>query len=170
MYNKQLSLTHTLSLFHMSTHEVIERMYSGTYINRNNETYWDIQRKKKKLGKVVEMKKVSSVTMNVLTKTSTLFKSMYTNYQENWSLYNTNNKKVFSVLLKFFINLALFIEVKPKFWLLDWCLLLHKQAHTRTHTYSTTWIISTNEIDKIPNIVQKHPFFSGLKVKIKKQK
>lgn len=38
---------------------------------------------KEKIGKVVEMKKASSVTMNVLTKTSTLFKSIYTNYQEN---------------------------------------------------------------------------------------
>lgn len=67
-------------------------MYSGTYNNRNNETYWEIQKEKKR-GKVVEMKKASSVTMNVLTKTSTLFKSIYTNYQENWSLYNINNKK-----------------------------------------------------------------------------
>lgn len=65
-------------------------MFSGTYNNRNNETYWEIQKEKEKIGKVVEMKKASSVTMNVLTKTSTLFKSIYTNYQENWSLYNIN--------------------------------------------------------------------------------
>lgn len=49
--------------------------------------------------------------MNECIKTSTLLKSIYTNYQENRSLYNINNKKRFLSLWNSLINLAIFISV-----------------------------------------------------------
>lgn len=105
-------------------------------------------------------KKVPSVTMNVLIKTSTLFKSIKTNYQENFSRKLIFKIKVFypsEIFNQFSLiheSITHILTVKIVFF--------PAQTSTRTHAPTVLHgsIISTNEIDNNSKYCfKKRPLF-----------
>lgn len=115
-------------------------------------------------------KKVPSVTMNVLIKTSTLFKSIKTNYQENFSRKLIFKIKVFypsEIFNQFSLiheSITHILTVKIVFF----------PAQTSTRTHAPTVLhgsLVRMRLITIPNIVSKNAHcLSGLNVNIKKEK